>query len=134
MIDISHRTINLSNHGSVVPFLNRLDSSRSITSLRATVSPHRNKIKRPTITEVGGGAVRRQRSAAPGDFYGGHRCRELSYAHCWFSYLHFLLPTRRLRTTAGLTAAPSKTAPVNGAAAITIARAIRAHPRPPAAG
>src|SRR6187549_3158587 len=45
------RPINVSNRTCVVPFLSRLDSSRTNTSLRANVSPQRNKITRQTITK-----------------------------------------------------------------------------------
>src|SRR5262245_12761008 len=60
------RAINVLNRRLVLPFLSRLDSSRT-TSLRANVSPQRNKIRRSTIAEKsGGGAVADHSEAAPG--------------------------------------------------------------------
>src|SRR6188474_2573216 len=120
--------INASNRMCVVPFSSRVDSSRTITSLRANVSPQRNKITRPIITGNGGGAVTDHSEAAPGGFYGGQRCHELCYAHCLFSCLHFSSQIAHSHTTAGSTRAASRTAPANGAVATTTARAIRGRP------
>src|SRR6187401_1473810 len=122
------RPINPSNRRAVLAFSRQLDSSHAITSLRAAVSPQRNKITRPIITESGRGALTDHTEAAPGDFYGGHRCRELCYAHCLFSCLHFSSQIAHSHTTAGSTRAASRTAPENGAVATTTARAIRGRP------
>src|SRR4029079_8043968 len=128
------RPINPSNRRAVLAFSRQLDSSHAITSLRAAVSPQRNKITRPIITESGGGAVTDHSEAAPGDFYGGHRCRELCYAHCLFSCLHFSSRIAHSHTTPGSIAAASRTTPANGAAATTTARATRGRRPPPRAG
>src|SRR5262245_18583390 len=90
-----------------------------------------NKIRRPTITrKSGGGAVADHSEAAPGDFYGGHRCRELCHAHCLLSCLHFSSQVVHSHTTAGSTRAATRTAPAIGAAATTTAKDIRGR-RPP---
>ena len=92
------------------------------------------KVGQP-IWEDGGGAVQEAKvTFAPGGLYGDHRCREFWSAHCLSLYPHFSLPQRHLRMTAGSIAAPSRTAPANGAVATTIARATRAHHRRRAVG
>src|SRR5690349_13253630 len=94
-------SVNFSNREAVLAFPSQLDSSHAIMSLRAAVLPQRNKITRPINTDNGGRTVTDHSEAAPGDFYGGHRCRELCYAHCLFSCLHFSSRITHSRTTTG---------------------------------